>query len=168
MATETQTHRFATLAIHAGAAPDPATGARAQPIYFTNGFVFEDTQQAADIFAMRRTGFSYSRGSNPTVAALERRVAALEGAKAAVAVASGQSAVLMVLMTDVDMPRGSMDGFALARLVAHRWPTIPVLVVSGMGTPGPHDMPDGARFIPKPYEPSTLVRTLRAFARRAA
>ncbi|KQU16035.1 O-acetylhomoserine aminocarboxypropyltransferase [Methylobacterium sp. Leaf94] len=99
MATETQTHRFATQAIHAGAAPDPATGARAQPIYFTNGFVFEDTQQAADIFAMRRTGFSYSRGSNPTVAALERRVAALEGAKAAVAVASGQSAVLMVLMT---------------------------------------------------------------------
>ena len=73
-----------------------------------------------------------------------------------------------VLMTDVDMPRGSMDGFALARLVAHRWPDIPVLVVSGMGTPGPHDMPDGARFIPKPYEPSTLVRTLRAFVHRAA
>lgn len=73
-----------------------------------------------------------------------------------------------VLMTDVDMPRGSMDGFALARLVAHRWPTIPVLVVSGMGTPGPNDMPDGARFIPKPYEPSTLVRTLRAFTHRAA
>ena len=73
-----------------------------------------------------------------------------------------------VLMTDVDMPRGSMDGFALARLVAHRWPAIPVLVVSGMGTPGPNDMPEGARFIPKPYEPSTLVRTLRAFVHRAA
>ncbi|MHC2019066.1 response regulator [Methylobacterium sp. CM6247] len=73
-----------------------------------------------------------------------------------------------LLMTDVDMPQGSMDGFALARLVAHRWPTIPVLVVSGMGTPGPHDMPEGARFIPKPYAPNTLVRTLRAFARRAA
>lgn len=73
-----------------------------------------------------------------------------------------------VLMTDVDMPQGSMDGFALARLVAHRWPGIPVLVVSGMGTPGPHDMPDGARFIPKPYEPTTLVRTLRSFIRRAA
>lgn len=73
-----------------------------------------------------------------------------------------------VLMTDVDMPQGSMDGFALARLVARRWPTIPVLVVSGMGTPGPNDMPDGARFIPKPYEPMTLVRTLRAFARRTA
>lgn len=99
MATETKSHRFATQAIHAGAAPDPATGARVQPIYFTNGFVFESTEQAADIFAMRRTGFSYSRGSNPTVAALERRVAALEGAKAAVAVASGQSAVLLVLMT---------------------------------------------------------------------
>ncbi|KQP50779.1 response regulator receiver protein [Methylobacterium sp. Leaf399] len=73
-----------------------------------------------------------------------------------------------VLMTDVDMPQGSMDGFALARLVARRWPSIPVLVVSGMGTPGPHDLPDGARFIPKPYEPATLVRTLRAFVQRAA
>lgn len=72
------------------------------------------------------------------------------------------------LMTDVDMPQGSIDGFALARLVADRWPAIPVLVVSGMGTPGPDDMPEGARFIPKPYEPTTLVRTLRAFVRRAA
>lgn len=99
MATETRAHRFATQSVHAGAAPDPSTGARVQPIYFTNGFVFDSTEQAADIFAMRRTGFSYSRGSNPTVAALERRVAALEGAKAAVAVSSGQSAVLLVLMT---------------------------------------------------------------------
>lgn len=73
-----------------------------------------------------------------------------------------------VLMTDVDMPQGSMDGFALARLVAHRWPSIPVLVVSGMGIPGPNDMPEGARFIPKPYEPMTLVRTLQAFIHRAA
>ncbi|MEA1831817.1 aminotransferase class I/II-fold pyridoxal phosphate-dependent enzyme [Methylobacterium durans] len=99
MSADPRSPRFATQAIHAGAAPDPATGARAQPIYFTNGFVFDSTEQAADIFAMRRTGFSYSRGSNPTVAALERRVAALEGAKAAVAVSSGQSAVLLVLMT---------------------------------------------------------------------
>jgi len=99
MSTDTTAHRFATQAVHAGAAPDPATGARVQPIYFTNGFVFESTEQAADIFAMRRTGFSYSRGSNPTVAALERRIAALEGAKAAVAVSSGQSAVMLVLMT---------------------------------------------------------------------
>ena len=67
-----------------------------------------------------------------------------------------------VLMTDVDMPQGSMDGFALARLVSRRWPWIPVLVVSGMGFPGPNDMPDGARFISKPYQPSALVRTLRA------
>ncbi|MCE4225504.1 response regulator [Methylobacterium sp. C25] len=67
-----------------------------------------------------------------------------------------------VLMTDVDMPQGSMDGFALARLVSRRWPEIPVLVVSGMGFPGPHDLPEGARFISKPYQPSALVRTLRA------
>ncbi|RVU20607.1 O-acetylhomoserine aminocarboxypropyltransferase/cysteine synthase family protein [Methylobacterium oryzihabitans] len=90
---------FATRAVHAGTGPDAATGARAQPIYFTNGFVFESNEQAADIFAMRATGFSYSRGSNPTVAALERRVASLEGAKAAVAVSSGQSAVLLVMLT---------------------------------------------------------------------
>ena len=73
-----------------------------------------------------------------------------------------------VLMTDVDMPQGSMDGFALARLVARRWPEIPVLVVSGMGFPGPDDMPEGARFISKPYQPSALVRTLRAVVRSAA
>ena len=95
----TEKHRLATLAVHAGAAPDPATGARAQPIYFTNGFVFDSTTQAADIFAVRATGFSYSRGSNPTVAALERRVTALEGGKAGIAVSSGQSAFLMVMMT---------------------------------------------------------------------
>ena len=94
----TEKHRLATLAVHAGAAPDPATGARAQPIYFTNGFVFDSTTQAADIFAVRATGFSYSRGSNPTVAALERRVTALEGGKAGIAVSSGQSAFLMVMI----------------------------------------------------------------------
>ena len=97
--TDETRHRFATRAIHAGASPDPATGARVQPIYFTNGFVFDSTEQAAEIFLGRRTGFTYSRGANPTLAALERRVADLEGAKAAVAVASGQSAVMMVLMT---------------------------------------------------------------------
>lgn len=73
-----------------------------------------------------------------------------------------------VLMTDVDMPQGSMDGFALARLVARRWPDIPVLVVSGMGFPGPDDMPEGARFIPKPYEPRMLVNALKACVSRAA
>jgi O-acetylhomoserine (thiol)-lyase len=99
MSDDTRAHRFATRAIHAGATPDPATGARVQPIYFTNGFVFDSTEQVADIFLGRRTGFSYSRGSNPTVAALERRVADLEGARAAVAVASGQSAVMLVLLT---------------------------------------------------------------------
>lgn len=99
MSDDTRRRGFATRAIHAGAAPDPATGARVQPIYFTNGFVFDSTEQAADIFLGRRSGFTYSRGANPTLAALERRVADLEGAKAAVAVASGQSAVMMVLMT---------------------------------------------------------------------
>ena len=128
MSADKSPHRFATQAIHAGAAPDPATGARVQPIYFTNGFVFDSTDQAADIFAMRRTGFSYSRGSNPTVAALERRVAALEGAKAAIAVSSGQSAVLLVLMTlmrsgeaYVTAPRLFGGSLGLMRRLEHRY-----------------------------------------------
>lgn len=90
---------FATRAVHGGAEPDPSTGARAMPIFQTNGFVFEDQAHGADVFAMRRQGFSYSRGSNPTVAALERRIASLEGGTAGVAVASGQSAWLVALLT---------------------------------------------------------------------
>jgi O-acetylhomoserine (thiol)-lyase len=92
-------HAFATRAVHAGAEPDPSTGARAMPIFQTNGFVFEDQAHGADVFAMRRPGFSYSRGSNPTVAALERRIASLEGGTAGVALASGQSAWLVALLT---------------------------------------------------------------------
>ena len=90
---------LATRAVHGGAEPDRPTGARVTPIFQTNGFVFEDQEHGADIFAMRRQGFSYSRGSNPTVAALERRIASLEGGTAAVALASGQSAWLVALLT---------------------------------------------------------------------
>lgn len=90
---------FATRAVHAGAAPDPATGARAMPIYQTNGFVFEDVGHGADLFALKRTGFAYARGSNPNAAALERRIADLEGGTAAIAVASGQSAWFVTLLT---------------------------------------------------------------------
>jgi O-acetylhomoserine/O-acetylserine sulfhydrylase-like pyridoxal-dependent enzyme len=97
--TNSSPHAFATRAVHGGAEPDPSTGARAMPIFQTNGFVFEDQAHGADVFAMRRQGFSYSRGSNPTVAALERRIAALEGGTAGVALASGQSAWLVALLT---------------------------------------------------------------------
>jgi O-acetylhomoserine/O-acetylserine sulfhydrylase-like pyridoxal-dependent enzyme len=89
---------LATRAVHGGAEPDPSTGARAMPIFQTNGFVFEDQEHGADIFALRRQGFSYSRGSNPTVAALERRIASLEGGTGGVALASGQSAWLVALL----------------------------------------------------------------------
>jgi O-acetylhomoserine/O-acetylserine sulfhydrylase-like pyridoxal-dependent enzyme len=94
----TPIHAFATRAVHAGAEPHQATGARVTPIFQTNGFVFDDMQHGADIFALRRTGFSYSRGSNPTVAALERRIASLEGGTVGVAISSGQSAVLVALL----------------------------------------------------------------------
>jgi len=78
---------FATLAIHAGASPDPTTGARATPIYQTTSFVFDDVDHAASLFNLQRFGNIYSRITNPTVSVLEERVAALEGGTAACAAA---------------------------------------------------------------------------------
>ena len=82
---------FDTLALHAGAAPDPATGARAVPIHLTTSFVFESSDHAASLFNLERAGHVYSRISNPTNAVLEQRVAALEGGIGAIATASGQA-----------------------------------------------------------------------------
>ena len=90
---------FDTLALHAGAAPDPATGARATPIYLTTSFVFRDSDHAASLFNMERSGHVYSRISNPTNAVLEERIAALEGGVAGIAVASGQAALHLGLAT---------------------------------------------------------------------
>jgi O-acetylhomoserine (thiol)-lyase len=86
-------YRPETLALHAGQEPDPTTGARAVPIYQTTSYVFEDTQHAADLFALKVPGNIYTRIMNPTTAVLEERVAALEGGVGAVATASGQAAV---------------------------------------------------------------------------
>ena len=88
-----------TLAIHAGQIPDAATGARALPIYQTTSFVFDSADHAASLFNLATFGNVYSRLSNPTVAALEERIAALEGGRAAVASASGMAAEAMALMT---------------------------------------------------------------------
>jgi O-acetylhomoserine (thiol)-lyase len=88
---------FYTLAIHAGAAPDAATGARATPIYQTTSFVFDDVDHAASLFGLQAFGNIYSRIGNPTCAVLEERVAALEGGTAAVAVASGHAAQVVVM-----------------------------------------------------------------------
>lgn len=88
---------LATLAIHAGTAPDPATGARAVPIHHSNGYVFDDLDHGSDLFALDRIGYAYGRSGNPTVAAFERRIAALEGGASAIACASGQSALLMLI-----------------------------------------------------------------------
>jgi O-acetylhomoserine (thiol)-lyase len=90
---------FDTLSLHAGAAPDPATGARATPIYLTTSFVFKDSDHAASLFNMERAGHMYSRISNPTNAVLEERIAALEGGVAGIAVASGQAALHLGLAT---------------------------------------------------------------------
>jgi O-acetylhomoserine (thiol)-lyase len=90
---------FDTLAIHAGARPDPTTGARATPIYQTTSFVFDDVDHAATLFNLQAFGNIYTRITNPTTAVLEERVAALEGGAAALAVASGHSAQFLVFHT---------------------------------------------------------------------
>jgi O-acetylhomoserine (thiol)-lyase len=94
-------HQFAfdTLTVHAGQRPDPTTGARAMPIYQTTSFVFEDTDHAAELFALQRFGNIYSRIMNPTNGAFEERVATLEGGVGALAVASGHAAQFIALAT---------------------------------------------------------------------
>jgi O-acetylhomoserine (thiol)-lyase len=93
------TYQSETLTIHAGQIPDKATGARALPIYQTTSFVFDSADHAASLFNLQTFGNVYSRLSNPTVAALEERVAALEGGRAGLASASGMASEAMVLMT---------------------------------------------------------------------
>ena len=88
-----------TLCLHAGQQPDPATGARALPIHQTTSFVFDSAEHAASLFNLQTFGNVYSRLSNPTVAALEERVAALEGGRAGLAVASGMAAQMVALLT---------------------------------------------------------------------
>ena len=90
---------FDTLALHAGASPDPATGARAVPIHLTTSFVFESSDHAAALFNLERAGHVYSRISNPTNAVLEQRVAALEGGIGAITTASGQAALHLSIAT---------------------------------------------------------------------
>ena len=90
---------FDTLALHAGGAPDPETGARATPIYLSTSFVFRDSDHAASLFNMERSGHVYSRISNPTNAVLEERIAALEGGVGAIATASGQAALHLAIAT---------------------------------------------------------------------
>ncbi|MGV1917078.1 O-acetylhomoserine aminocarboxypropyltransferase [Rhizobium sp. 22-785-1] len=102
---------FSTLAIHAGAQPDPTTGARATPIYQTTAYAFRDSDHAAALFGLKEFGNIYTRIMNPTQAVLEERVAALEGGTAALAVASGHAAQLLVFHTLLQ----SGDNFIAAR-----------------------------------------------------
>jgi len=94
-----RTFGFETLALHAGQIPDPATGARAVPLYQTTSFVFDSAEHAASLFNLETFGNVYSRISNPTVAVFEERMAALEGGRAALATATGQAAEAVALMT---------------------------------------------------------------------
>ena len=91
------TYGFDTLQIHAGARPDPATGARQTPIYQTTAYVFRDAEHAAALFNLQEVGFIYSRLTNPTVAVLQERIATLEGGVGAVCCSSGHAAQIMAL-----------------------------------------------------------------------
>ncbi len=93
--SEEQAPGFATLAIHAGAQPDPTTGARNTPIYQTTAYAFNDTEHAAKLFGLQEFGNIYTRIMNPTQAVLEERVAALEGGTASLCVASGHAAQML-------------------------------------------------------------------------
>ncbi|UYN97580.1 MAG: O-acetylhomoserine aminocarboxypropyltransferase [Enhydrobacter sp.] len=92
-----KSYGFETLSVHAGAAPDPATGARAQPIYQTTAYVFEDADHAAALFNLQTVGFIYSRLTNPTNAALETRLATLEGGRGCTVTSSGHAAQVLAL-----------------------------------------------------------------------
>ncbi len=93
------TYGFETRAVHAGAAPDPVTGARSTPIYQTAAYVFDDVDHAASLFNLHNFGYIYARLNNPTVAVLEERIASLEGGRAAVAAASGHAAQFLIFFT---------------------------------------------------------------------
>jgi O-acetylhomoserine (thiol)-lyase len=95
--TDTPAYGFDTLQIHAGARPDPATGARQVPIYQSTAFVFRDADHAAALFNLQEVGYIYSRLTNPTVAALQERIATLEGGVGAVCCSSGHAAQIMAL-----------------------------------------------------------------------
>ena len=92
-------HRFDTRALHAGQQPDPTTGSRAVPIHQTTSYVFDSVDHAAGLFNLEVSGHIYSRISNPTVAVLEERIAALEGGVGAVCTASGQAAMHLAVAT---------------------------------------------------------------------
>jgi O-acetylhomoserine (thiol)-lyase len=98
-AGQNMVHSFETRAIHAGAAPDPVTGARSTPIYQTAAYVFDDVDHAASLFNLHNFGYIYARLNNPTVAVLEERVASLEDGRAAVAAASGHAAQFLIFFT---------------------------------------------------------------------
>src|SRR3954466_13062233 len=98
MADKDHEYGIGTRAIHAGAVPDPVTGARATPIHQTTSFVFDSAEHAASLVNPQHVGNVYSRISNPTVAVLEERVASLEGGRAALACATGMAAQMTALL----------------------------------------------------------------------
>src|SRR4051794_11653430 len=132
--SEQRTFGFETRAVHAGAAPDPATGARATPIYQTTSYVFDDVEDAAALFNLQKMGFIYSRLTNPTVSVLEERIASLEGGRGATATSSGHAAQMLTffaLMSPGDeflsarkLYGGSLNQFANSFPRAFGWKAI--------------------------------------------
>jgi O-acetylhomoserine (thiol)-lyase len=125
-------YRFDTLQVHGGQSPDPATGSRAVPIYQTTSYVFDSTEHAADLFALRKSGNIYTRIMNPTTDVFEQRMAALEGGIGALAVASGSAAVTYAILNiagagDNIVSAGTLYG-GTYNLFAHTLPKLGVQV----------------------------------------
>jgi O-acetylhomoserine (thiol)-lyase len=106
-------YRLGTLALHAGQEPDPATTARAVPIYATSSYVFKDTDHAANLFGLREFGNIYSRIMNPTNDVLEKRLAAIDGGIGALAFASGQAAITAAILTIVHSGQNFLSSTSL-------------------------------------------------------
>jgi len=119
---------FETKQVHAGAAPDPTTGARAVPIYQTTSYAFRDTEHAAALFGLAEAGNIYTRIMNPTTAVVEERVNALEGGVGGLAVASGQAAETLALTNLAEDDQGRLVG-AVGAAVACPRPTGPSLAI---------------------------------------
>ena len=97
MSVPKNNYKFETRTIHAGASPDPSTGARNTPIYQTTAYTFDNTEHAASLFNLQNFGFTYTRLGNPTISVLEERMANLENGRAAVACSTGHAAQLLAL-----------------------------------------------------------------------
>lgn len=175
--SDQKTFGFETRAIHAGAAPDPATGARQTPIYQTTSYVFDDVDDAASLFNLQKVGFIYSRLTNPTVSVLEERLANLEGGAGATATSSGHAAQMLALfpllqpgdefIASTKLYGGSLNQFANSFPRAFGWKAVFVDVDDPANVRAALTGKTKAIFVESLANPGGVVTDLEALAKVA-